>query len=148
VAEPRRTAPVTPARSGAADGVVEAHAVIRGAIVAIAVCLPLALLSQQVIDADRTSPLAAPLFLLVLVGFAAGGFVAARAAGGAPFTNGGLAALAAFAVIQGAALVIRLAADDPPAIPVIVFNGLLAYACGLAGGAVAARRRRRPDGQA
>lgn len=108
---------------------------------AVVICVPLALVSEAVADGDG-SPLTPLLFAAVLVGFAIGGRTAARRATGAPFTNGGLAALLAFLVIQGAALVVRLADGDPPAVPVLVFNGLLAYGCGLAGGAVAARSRR------
>ena len=134
---------MTPAR---ARDVVEPAAVGRGAAVAIAICLPLALISQQLVDREDGSPFTALLFLTVLVGFVIGGFVAARAATSAPFTNGGLAALLAFVAIQGTALAVRLAADDgPPAFPVIVFNGLLAYGCGLAGGAIAARSRSKGD---
>jgi putative membrane protein (TIGR04086 family) len=125
--------------------VVDTPAVLRGAGVAVAVCLPLALISQQVVAEDDGSPLAAALFLAVLVGFAIGGYVAARAPTAAPFTNGGLAALGAFVVIQGTALVVRLVAGDPPSAPVLVFNALLAFACGLAGGAVASRVARRED---
>lgn len=128
---------------------VEAPAIGRGAAVSLVVCLPLALVSQQVADGNDGSPLTALLFVLVLGGFAVGGLVAARSATTAPFTNGGLAALLAFLAIQGTALVIRLVEEDPPPIPVLVFNGLLAYGCGLAGAAISARRRRvRPDGGA
>ena len=111
----------------------------RGAVVAIAICLPLALVSQQVADEGEGSPLSGLLLLLVLAGFAVGGFVAGRAATTAPFTNGGLAAVLAYVVIQGTALVISVVQGDTPSVPALVFNGLLAYGCGLAGGALAAR---------
>lgn len=113
----------------------------RGAVVAVAICLPLALVSREVADGGGASPASALLFVLVLAGLAAGGLVAARSAAVAPFTNGGLAALLAFVAIQGVALAVRGAAGVPASLPALVFNGLLAYGCGLAGGAVAARRR-------
>ena len=111
----------------------------RGAAVAIAICLPLALVGQQVADEGDGSATSGLLLLLVLAGFAVGGFVAGRSAATAPFTNGGLAALLAYVAIQGTALVVSLADGDTPSLPALVFNGLLAYGCGLAGGALAAR---------
>lgn len=124
-------------RTGGA--VVDRAAVVRGALVATAICLPLAIVAQQVVDPDDGTALAPLLFLAVLVGFAVGGFVAARQATGAPFTNGGVAALLAFVAIQGVALVVRLVDGDPPSATTLVFNALLAFACGLAGGALAGR---------
>lgn len=130
---------MTPTRSRATLDVVDGAAVLRGAAVAIAICLPLALIGQQVVDEGDGSPLTGLLFVAVLAGFAVGGFVAARAASTAPYTNGGLAALAAFMVIQGTAVVVRLVAGGGVSVPVLVFNGLLAFGCGLAGGTIASR---------
>lgn len=130
-----------------ATEVVDAAAVGRGAVVAIAVCLPLALVSRQVVGEEEASPLSAVLFLAVLVGLSLGGFVAARSASSAPFTNGGLAALAAFVVIQGTALVVRLLDGDAPSAPALVFNAILAFGSGVAGGAVASRRSRPQRGR-
>ena len=130
---------MTSARPRARREVVEGGAVGRGAVVAIAICLPLALVSQQVADDGGGSPLSGLLLLLVLVGFAAGGFVAGRSATAAPFTNGGLAAVLAYLAIQGGALLVGLGDGETPSIPALVLNGLLAYGCGLAGGALAAR---------
>lgn len=118
----------------------------RGAAVAVAICVPLALVSRQVADGGDGSPVTALLFVVVLAGLAVGGFVAARSAAAAPFTNGGLAALLAFVAIQGVALAVRSADGDPTSVPDLVFNGLLAYGCGLAGGAIAGRRQARPPG--
>ncbi len=117
---------------------------VRGAAVAVATCLPLALVSRAVADEDGGSPVTALLFVLVLAGLAFGGLVAARAAAVAPFTNGGLAALLAFVAIQGVALVVRGADGDSTSVPGLVFNGLLAYGCGLAGAAAATRQARSP----
>ena len=122
---------------------VEPGAVARGAAVAVAICLPLALLGRALEDGDG-SPLAALLFLGVLAGLAAGGTVAARAAADVPFTNGGLAALLAYVAIQGTALVVSAFTDgDPASVPSLVFNALLAYGCGVAGSAIVGRRARR-----
>lgn len=137
---------VTPARSGPRSRVVEPAAVVRGALVAVAVCLPLALLGAA-LDDGGSGAVGALLFLGVLAGLAVGGAVAARAARRAPFTNGGLAALLAFVAIQGSALGVTAArGGDLPSIPSLVFNGLLAYGCGVAGGAVTARGGRAEAG--
>ena len=130
---------MTTARPRTRRDVVHGGAVGRGAAVAIAICLPLALVSQQVADEGEGSPVSGLLLLLVLVGFVVGGFVAGRSATAAPFTNGGLAAVLAYVAIQGTALVVGLVDGDTPSIPALVFNGLLAYGCGLAGGALAGR---------
>jgi putative membrane protein (TIGR04086 family) len=124
-------------RTGGA--LVDGAAVVRGALVATATCLPLALVGQQVVDADDGSSLGPLLFVGVLVGLAIGGFVAARRAADAPFTNGGVAALLAYVAIQGVAVVVRLVDGDPPSAARLVFTALLAFACGLAGGALAGR---------
>jgi hypothetical protein len=135
---------VSATAGGARRQVLVPGAVLRGAAVAVAVCLPLALAGEAVADGDA-SALTAPLFLAVLVGLAAGGFVAARLAATAPYSNGGLAAVVAFVAIQGTALVVRAVAGggdgDGPEVAGVVFNGLLAYGCGVAGGALASRRR-------
>lgn len=130
---------MTSARPRTRREVVEGAAVVRGAAVAIAICLPLALVSQQVADGGGGSPVSGLLLLLVFAGFAVGGFVAGRSATAAPFTNGGLAAVLAYVAIQGTALVVSVVDGNTPSIPALVFNGLLAYGCGLAGGALAAR---------
>jgi hypothetical protein len=131
---------------GAGREVLAPAAIGRGAAVAVALCLPLALVSQAVADGEGGDGLAVLLFVAVLLGLAGGGFVAGQRARAAPFTNGGLAAVAAYVAIQGTALVVRgVVGDgdgDGPSIPSMVFTGLLAYGCGLAGGAVASRRRR------
>jgi hypothetical protein len=132
----------------AGRAVLDAGAVLRGAAVAVVVCLPLALVSQALADADGGDAAVVVLFFAVLAGLALGGFVAARVAGTAPYSNGGVAAAAAFVAIQGTALVVRaLLGDggDGPTVPGVVFNALLAYGCGLAGGAVASRWRRGGD---
>ncbi len=128
-----------PVRARTGREMVDTAAVGRGALVAIVICLPLALLGRQLVDPDDGSVLTPLLFVAVLTGFAVGGFVAARRATGAPFTNGGVAALLAYVAIQGVGLVVRLVDGDPPSAATLVFNALLAFACGLAGGALAGR---------
>ena len=121
-------------------------AVLRGAAVAICICLPAALLAQVLADVpegDDPPSTVFVFFTLVLVGFAVGGWWAARAAPTAPYSNGAVAALAAFVVIQGIAYVVRAIDGDAPSVVVLVFNALTAYLCGLAGAGVLARQQQK-----
>jgi len=122
---------------------IDVPALVKGAAVAIAVCLPVALVSEIVVDRDDPSGWAIPLYLGVLVGFVLAGAVASREATAAPLVTGALAALAGFAVIQGIGIVVRLVGDDDVMIATVVFSGLLAYGCGLTGAVVGERRRAR-----
>jgi hypothetical protein len=117
------------------------EAVVKGAAVAVVVCLPLALVSDAVIDEHDPSRWAIPLFVGVLLGFALGGFVTARNATDYPYTNAALAALAGFVLIQGVGIVVRLVGGEDIHVVRIVFTGLLAYGCGLTGGVAGASRR-------
>ena len=121
---------------------LEREAVLKGAAAAIVVCLPLALLAEAIAGSDEDDPSrwAFLLFFGVLVGFVLGGLVAARNALEYPYTNGAVAALVAFAVIQGVAIVVRVVGDEPVRYVAVVFNGLLAYGCGLIGALAGARR--------
>jgi hypothetical protein len=123
-------------------GMIERLAVLRGSAVAIAICLPAALAAQAVVDTPEGDDPPATVFLfflLVLLGFALGGWWAARSAPTAPYTNGAVAALAAFVVIQGVAVVVRVVGGDGVNVPALVFNGLVAYLSGLAGAFVWSR---------
>ena len=123
--------------------VLNRDAVLKGMAAAIIVCLPLAIVSNVVRDHDDRSPLLPLLFLAVIVGFVFAGFVAARAAGEAPYSNGAVAALAGFVVIEVVAIVVRIVGGKPLHPGRIVGTGLIAYAAGLLGGVVAAYGRPR-----
>lgn len=120
---------------------VSPRAVGVGAAVAVAVCVPAAVAGQVL--TDRESDAVVVPFLAVLLGLAAGGYVAARLAPEAPYSNAALAALAAFVAVQAVGIVLRVARDDPVRVTQIVFSGLLAYASGLLGGVVASSRGER-----
>lgn len=113
-----------------------------GAIVAVAICLPMALLNQVVATGATADPpaLGFLLFVGVLVGFGAGGYVAAGRAPTAPYSNGALAAVAAFATIQTVALATRTIRGDTVDLEGIILSALSAYACGLVGSLLASRR--------
>lgn len=124
----------------------ERDAVLKGAAVAIVICLPLALVAEAIAGSDEEDPSAWAfvLFFGVLAGFVLGGFAAARNAGDYPYTNGAVAAVVAFVVIQGVAIVVRLVGDEPVRYVAVVFNALLAYGCGLIGALAGARRAPQP----
>ena len=84
-------------------------------------------------DGDATGIVAA-FFFVVLAGLAAGGFVAGSRRPEAPLTHGILAAVVAYAVVQGIGLVVNLARGDDVSLVAIVFNAGLAAAMGLLGG--------------
>ena len=112
-------------------------AVVKGAATAIVVCLPLALLSNIVHDRNADSALLPVLFLAVAAGFALGGFVAARAEGDAPYTNGAFAAIGGFVVMEVISIVVRVAGDKTVHVGTIVGTALIAYAAGIIGALVA-----------
>lgn len=120
------------------------EAVVKGAATSIVICLPLALIAEAVAgtDEDDLAWWAPVLFFGVLAGFVLGGFVAARNARDYPYTNGAVAALAAFVLIQGVAILVRLVGDEPVRYVSVVFMGLLAYGCGLTGALAGSRRPR------
>lgn len=127
---------------GATTRSIDVRAIGRGALVAAAVCLPLALIGQ-VVSGDDGTPAPAVLFVAVLVGFAIGGFVAARVSAGLPYTDAALAALAAFVVIQGTAALVAVARGDTPSLPAVAFSAVLAIGAGVAGGLAAVRMAQR-----
>lgn len=120
-------------------------AVRTGALVAVALCLPVALVAQLIVDdnADSQPPIVYVLYIAVLIGFATGGFAAAKRTTESPYSSGAVAALAAFVAIQAVGIVARLIDGDPIRFVLIVTNALLAYGCGLLGAAVDVRQRPR-----
>ena len=120
--------------------VLDQRAIGLGAVVAIAVALPAALVAQVVVD-DAESPWSLLFFAVVLVGFGLGGYAAARAVPQAPFTNGALAAIVAYALVQGIGAVRLIIEDDPPEIVTIAFAALMAFSSGLVGALLAARQQ-------
>lgn len=126
---------------------VHPRAVTIGAGVALAVCVPAALLAQVLDQAgtvDDDSSWLLVLFGVILVGMAAGGYVAAERRLDAPLTNGACAALAAYLLVQTIGAVRLLAAGDSVTWVAIPFFALLSAAAGMTGGLLADHRARRP----
>jgi hypothetical protein len=122
---------------------IEWPAARAGALVAIAICLPIAIAAQVASGGDDTDqpPIVLVLYIAVLVGFVVGGRAAARRSVDAPYSSGGVAALGAFAAIQTVGIVTNALRGDEIRIANIVFNALLAYGCGLLGAGSAVRRQ-------
>ena len=126
---------------------VSARAVAVGAGVALAICVPAALLAQVLDDAgtvDDDSSWLLVLFGVILVGMAVGGHAAAVRRLDAPLTNGAVAALAAYLLVQGIGAVRLLASGDDVSWVAIPFFALLSASAGMAGGLVADHRARHP----
>ncbi len=122
-------------------------AISRGAVVAAAITVPLAIV-MEVLRRDRElsgSSLGFLFLALILCGFAVGGYVTAKTIETTPLMHAALAALLAFVIIQGFGIVRRLATDESIAWAGIVLNGLLAASFGMIGGWVAMLRSNRGD---
>lgn len=122
---------------------LDVRAVCFGALAAVVIALPLGLAGQIVVGDDGTdNSLLSLVFLLpILLAFMVGGFIAGRRAAAAPLTNGALAALGAFALIQGVGLVRRVVTGGTISWTSLAFAAFLAYSCGLVGAGVAQRLR-------
>jgi putative membrane protein (TIGR04086 family) len=123
--------------------VLDRRAVVAGTSIALAIAVPAALISQ-LLDTKGTvhdhSGVLAVAFIVVLVGFVAGGFVAGSKRTDAPLANGAMAALLAFAIVQGVGVIRRSITGDDISWLAIPFNGLIAASLGVLGGYVAGRR--------
>ena len=124
---------------------LDPRAVLVGAAVSLVIAVPPAVLAQIQSDRDALegSNWVLVLFAVVLIAFIAGGYVTAKRADGDPLTNGAVAALLAYVLVQGFGIIRRLADGDEIRWVGIVFAALLAASCGTVGAIVATARRRR-----
>jgi predicted permease len=123
------------------SSLLDLRAVGAGALLAIVIALPAALVGEAAADGDDDpSGLVLLCFVVVLVAFVAGGWLAARRAPEAPYSNGAVAALVGFAVIQLGGVVANLVQDDAVEVASIAFSALLATASGLVGALMATRQ--------
>ena len=124
---------------------LDPRAVLIGAAASLVIAVPPAVLAQIQSDRDALegSNWVLILFAVVLLAFMIGGYVAAKRAKGEPLTNGALAALLAYLLVQGYGVIRRLADGDEIRWLGIVFAALLAASCGTVGAIVATARRRR-----
>lgn len=118
---------------------VEWPAVRAGAMAAIAICLPIAIVANVVVDDDESGATTV-FFVAVLAGFAIGGWIAAKRAVEMPYSSAGISGLVAFAAIQVVAIVSRALRNEPIEVVVIVANAFFAYGAAMLGAAIVARR--------
>ena len=120
--------------------------IVVGAAVTLVIAVPPAVVAQVMADREDAadSNWVLVLFGLVLLGFLAGGFVAARRELDAPLTHAALAAGLAFVLVQGFGVVRHLISGEDVRWIGIAFTALLAASCGVVGGLVAGLRERGP----
>jgi putative membrane protein (TIGR04086 family) len=118
---------------------LDSAAIGRGAVVALVIAVP------AVIVQNLASPgsLRSFAFLVSLVGFGFGGYLAAGAEPRRGMTYGGLAGLAAGLVVLAVGILRRSAAGEPISWISQPFLALLALSSGLIGGYIAFRRSAR-----
>jgi putative membrane protein (TIGR04086 family) len=122
---------------------VDWPAVRVGALVAIAICLPVSIVGAIVVDSDKSDPGSgsALFYVAVLVGFAIGGWAAAKRSVELPYSSGAISAMCAFVVIAVVSIVANAIEGDEIRVVSLVANAFLAYGAGLLGAAIVARSR-------
>jgi putative membrane protein (TIGR04086 family) len=121
---------------------VDVPAVGRGAVVGAALALPAAIV-QNLVPSD--SSLRSLMLAVIVVALAWCGWVAAKAAGRDVVLHGGLAALAAFVIVQLIGVVLRFARGEALHPVAIVFTALLSTICGMIGAHLGLRREQRRE---
>jgi hypothetical protein len=138
--------------------VVRWPAVIRGALLGVALVIPITILSavlDRSIDDFEDSGWRVVLALLITLAFVPAGAYAARLARDAPLTNGALAGLGVLVLWLPVRLLIWVTRDDDQGLvsgrdpvfrPAQLFGLLvIATALGMLGGILTSRRRARAD---
>jgi uncharacterized membrane protein YhhN len=119
---------------------LDARAVLAGAIVALVVAVPTVVITSVADPGPRSNVVFIPL-LVYLAGLVAGGWRAGRLRPDAPLSNGGVAAIAAYAVLAIVGSVIRVVSDRSLDVVILAFNAFLAGSAGILGGLIASWRR-------
>jgi uncharacterized membrane protein YhhN len=119
---------------------LDGRAVLAGAVVGLLVAVPTIVISSLADIGPRSNAVFIPL-LVYLAGLVAGGWRAGRVQPDAPLSNGGVAAMAAYALLAVAVSVIRVASDRSLDVVSLVFNAFLAGSAGILGGLIASWRR-------
>jgi len=123
-------------------GVVRPDAVLRGAATGGPLVVIAALLYELTDGGEDgdASLLTLPLTIVLLGGLVLAGFVAARHAPRAPFTNGALASLTVVIVLQVLAIAaVAVRGEDLPSAVAMLFRAFVAYGAGLFGAVASAR---------
>jgi putative membrane protein (TIGR04086 family) len=124
---------------------LDRNSVLKGTAVTLAITVPPAVVVQLMDDGNdmAASNWTRVAFLVILIGFGAGGWVAARRQPAAPLAHGAAAAFSAWAVVQAVGIVRRLVIGDSLDWLSFVFAALLAASTGAVGGLLADRYRHR-----
>lgn len=126
------------------------QALWRGAVTALVVVLPVGVLNQYLVDSGEvsaTSPFVFVLWLLIMLGAAAGGWATIRLSRRAPLMYPAGAAALAYVVVQGLGVIRRLIIGGDISWYAYPMLCLLLAICGALGGQFA-RRWQAPPGTA
>ena len=119
---------------------LDPRAVLGGAIVALLVVVPTSVITSLADIDTRTNAVFIPLMVYV-AGLVAGGWRAGRLRPDAPLSNGGVAAIAAYAAYAVGISVLRVLSDRSLDVVSLAFNIFLAGSAGILGGLIASWRR-------
>lgn len=122
------------------------QALWRGVVTALVVALPAGILNQLVVEDDGPMVGALALWLLILLGGAAGGWTVIRLSPRAPLPYAAGAAAGAYVIVQAIGVVRRLVADEPISWLGYPLLALLMATCGMLGGFFARRTVARAGG--
>lgn len=118
------------------------QALWRGTVTALVVVFPVGVLNQLLVDlgdVEPTSPVVMLLWLLILLGGAAGGWATIRLSQRAPLSYAAGAGAFAYLIVQAIGVVRRLIADVPISWIAYPMLALLMAVCGALGGQFARR---------
>jgi len=151
------TSGVEPTSAPPADDTIDWRSCARGALVGLAVIVPTTILRvvlDREIDDFDDSGWIYPLFVLILIGYFAAGWVAGRARPDLPLTHGGIAGLGVFVVWVPVRIMIWAVRDESRELfsgrdaalrPGQIFGHLvIAATLGMLGGVLSARLGRGP----
>ena len=115
------------------------QALWRGAVTAMVVVLPVAMLNNLVASDSEGSPVLYVFFALILLGGAAGGWAVIRLSAAAPLSYAAAASALSYVVAQGLGVLLRLARGDELNWAGYPFAAILMATCGMLGGMLARR---------
>ena len=114
-----------------------------GALAALVLVLPAALIGAIVVNDDANNGVFA-FYFVIMAGILAGGFVAGSKRPDAPLTHGAVAAVLAYGIAQALALLVKAVSGSKLRSPAVyVFDALLMASLGVVGGLIAERRNAR-----
>lgn len=127
-----------------------AQAYVRGVVTTLVVALPVGILNQLLVsggDVDAGSPLLVLLWLLIMLGAAAGGWAVRRLCPDAHLAWAAGAAATAYALVQSIGVIRRLVTGGDISWIGYPFLALLMACCGIIGAVYAGRMTRRYGGR-